>query len=85
MQKKLSILKIEDKNYIILDNEGFDWEIDPKQLRLVEISIGNDPAMKESFIGNMLNHFVTCFSDFLGKKVSLKEINDALEKGCIEV
>lgn len=85
MQKKLRILKIEDKNYIILDNEGFDWEIDPKQLRMVEISIGNDPNMKESFIGNMLNHFVSCFSEFLGKKVSLKEINDALEKGYIDV
>lgn len=85
MQKKLRKLKIEDKNYIIVENEGFDWEIDPKQLRMVEISISNDPAMRESFIGNMLNHFVDCFSDFIGKKVSLKEINDALEKGYIEV
>jgi len=51
---------------------------------MVEISIGNDPTMKENFIGNMLNHFVDSFSDFLGKKVSLKELNDALEKGYIE-
>lgn len=85
MQKKLTILEIQNKKYIILDNEGFDWEIEPGQLKKVEISIKNDPAMKENFIGNMLNHFVTCFSDFLGKNVSLKDINDALEKGYIEV
>jgi hypothetical protein len=85
MQKKLTILEIENKKYIIVENEGFDWEIEPEQLRKVEISIKNDPVMKENFIGNMLNHFVTCFSDFLGKKITLKEINEALDKGYIEV
>ena len=85
MQKHLKVLKIENKNYIIVENEGFDWEIESEQLRKVELSIKNDPLMKENLIGNMFNHFVSCFSDFLGRKVSLEEINDALEKGYIEV
>jgi hypothetical protein len=67
-----------------VENEGFDWEIEPGQLRMVEISIKNDPTMRENLIGNLFNHFVDSFSDFLGKKVTLKEINDALEKGFIE-
>lgn len=84
MQKALKILTIEGKKYIVLENEAFDWEVEPEQLRFIEIKIKNDPTMKESLIGSLFNHFTSCFSEFAGKKMSLKEINDALEKGYIE-
>ena len=85
MQKSLQIIEVENKKYIVLENEAFDWEVDPTEIRKVEISIKNDPPMKESYIGSIFNHLTSCFSEFVGKKVSLKEINDALEKGYIEV
>lgn len=71
-------MQIEKKKYIVVENEAFDWEVQPEQLK-------NDPMLKESFLGNIFSHLTSCFSEFLGKKVSLKEINDALEKGYIEV
>lgn len=79
----VSTVSIEGKNYIVVDDEAFDWEIEPEQLRTIEFKIKNDPAMKESFIGNIFDHMASCFSEFIGKKVSLKEINDALENGHI--
>jgi hypothetical protein len=82
--KTVSLVEIEDNKYIVVDNEAFDWELEPEQIKSLEFKIKNDPAMKDSFIGNIFNHLTTCFSEFLGKKVSLKEINDAIEKGFIE-
>jgi hypothetical protein len=83
MQKSVKLLKIDGKNYIVVDNEAFDWEVEPEQLRHAEFKIKNDPLMKESFIGNIFSHMAGCFSEFIGKQVSLKEINDAIEKGYI--
>lgn len=85
MRKSIKAVNIEGKNYIVVNNEAFDWEIEPEQLRIVEIKIKNDPLMKDSFIGSIFSHMASCFSEFLGKKVSLKEINDAIENGYIEL
>jgi uncharacterized protein YneF (UPF0154 family) len=83
MQKSIKILNVDGKNYIVVDNEAFDWEIEPEQLRSIEVKIKNDPPIRESLIGNILSHMTSCFSEFIGRKVSLKEINDAIENGCI--
>lgn len=83
-RKSLKILTVEGKKYIVLENEAFDWEVEPEQVRVIEIKIKNDPAMKESLIGSLFNHFTSCFSEFVGKKMSLKDINDSLERGYIE-
>ena len=83
MHKKLEIVSVDGKNYIVVDNEAFDWEVEPEQLKQVELKIKNDPLMKDSLIGSIFSHMASCFSEFLGKKVSLKEINDAIDSGVI--
>jgi hypothetical protein len=85
MQKKLTTFLHEGKNYLVVDNEAFDWDIDPDQLKNLEISIKADPEMRESYIANIFEHLVSCFSEFVGKKISLKEINDSLERGYIDI
>lgn len=85
MLKRIEIVQIENKEYIAIDNEAFDWELEPQQLKMIEIKIKTDPAVKDSMIGSVFNHLTSSFSDFVGKKVSLKEMNDALEQGYIEV
>ena len=85
MLKKVQIVKIEGKDYIVVDNEVFDWEIEPEQLKIIEFKIKNDPLMKDNFIGSLFDHLTACFSEFIGKKVTLKEMNDSIEKGHIEV
>lgn len=81
--KKVDLVEIEGKKYITVDNEAFDWEVDSDQLKNISFKIKNDPSMRESFIGNIIKHMASCFSEFVGKKVSLKEINDAIERGYI--
>ena len=83
MQRIIKIVNVDGKNYIVVDNEAFDWEVEPEQLKRIELKIKNDPLMKTSLIGSIFNHLASCFSEFLGKKVSLKEINDALDSGVI--
>lgn len=83
MHKEVKIANLEGVNYIVVGNEAFDWQIDPDQVKKVEFQINNDPMMKDTYIGSILNHFTNCFSEFLGKKVSLKDINEALERGYI--
>jgi len=85
MRKKIEIIKVDGKNYIVVDGEGFDWEVETQQVRKAEVSIKNDPLMKENFVGSIFNHMTSCFSEFIGKKVSLKEINNSIESGYIEV
>ena len=83
MQKKLEIVSIEGKKYIVVDNEAFDWEVEPEQVKIISMKIKNDPLMKNSLIGSIFEHMAMCFSEFLGRKVSLKEMNDAIESGVI--
>ena len=85
MQKKLEILNFEGRNYIVVNNEAFDWEVEPEHIKSIKVKMVNDPLMKDSIIGNVFNHMISCFSEFIGKKVTLKEINDAIENGYIEV
>lgn len=84
MRKKLRILKLANKSYIVVENEAFDWEVEPDQIKKIELKIKNDPTMKENCIGSIFTHLVSCFSEFVGKKVTLQEINDAIDNGYIE-
>lgn len=85
MRKKIEIVNVDGRNYIVVDNEAFDWEIEPEQLRAIKLKSNSDPEMKDSLIGSVFNHLEACFSEFIGKKVVLREINDAIEEGYIDI
>ncbi len=82
--KKVTIHDIEGRRIIAVDNEAFDWGIEEEDFKAAHVVIRNDPAVKESFLGNIQKHFVTCFSEFIGRPTTLKEINKAIEEGWIE-
>lgn len=90
MEKKLRILKIKDTeknkdvNLLVLNNEVFDWGLDQESLNRAKKLIEQKPDMKESVIMSILNHFLECFSDFLGRKTNLEEILNSIEKGIIQ-
>jgi hypothetical protein len=85
MRKKLEIINVEGRNYLVVDNEAFDWEVEPDQIKAIKLKIKNDPLMKDSLIGSVFGHMESCFSEFIGRKITLKEINDSIECGYIEV
>lgn len=78
--KLIKILPIREVNYLVVDGEGFDWAAEDFSAR-----INQDPAIKNNCIGSIIQHFVKCFSEFIGKQVTLKEINIAIKQGFIEV
>lgn len=85
MIKIITIHDIDGIKMIAVDNEVFDWGVDENDFKSAKLTIKDDPMMKEVFLGDIQKHFVNCFSEFIGKKVTLNEINQALINGKIEV
>ena len=83
-KKEIKIITVQEKNYLVVGNEGFDWAIEPEELDRIRVQIKNDPYMKENFIGSVFKNLTDCFSQFIGKNVTLKEMNELIEKGFIE-
>jgi hypothetical protein len=71
-------------NAIYVDNEVFDWSLVEDGLRRARQYVKKNPLMEKAVYGDIQNHFVTSFSEFLGHSITLKEINEAIEKGYIE-
>ena len=69
---------------IFVDGELFDWGINPQELHTAKSFIIQHPEMRKSVMGDIERHFVSCFSEFLGRDITLAEINKALETGEIE-
>lgn len=75
-----------DKNIsvIVVDGEVFDWGLDLSSWSEAKKVIAQHQELTETVTVSILNHFCECFSDFIGRSMTLQEINDAIEKGCIE-
>ena len=89
MMKKLSIINLyneefkKDINYLMLDNEVFDWGPDPEELQNAIKMINHNNDLKETILNSIVGHFVNSFSEFVGKKMTLDEINTSIENGNI--
>jgi len=70
---------------IVMDNEVFDWGMDEESLRQAVFLSKTDPEMKASFISDIQQNLVMCFSEFVGKECTLADINQALRNGYIDV
>lgn len=87
MPSTIKIVKIKsdevgkDINIIVVGNEAFDWGIDEVSLVRTKKMIDQRPDMRESISMSIINHFVDCFSEFIGREVTLPEIVSAIKKG----
>ena len=71
-------------NYLVLDNEVFDWGLDPDDLKNAVTMINQNPNAKKAILNSIINHFINSFSEFVGKSMTLQEINLAIETGSID-
>jgi len=71
-------------NVLVVDGEIFDWGMDPASLDQARKVIAEHNELTESVTLSVLGHFCECFSDFIGKTMSLDEINESIEKGYVE-
>jgi hypothetical protein len=87
MPNTIKIVKIKSSeagkeiNMLVVGNEVFDWGIDDKSLIQTKKMIDQRPDMRESISMSIINHFVECFGEFLGREVTLPEIVSAINKG----
>lgn len=68
---------------IFIDGQVFDWHIDRKSLVEAKRFAQNDPVMKQSIYTDIQSHFMHSFCEFIGKKITLEELNEALMTGRI--
>ena len=68
---------------IFVDGMVFDWGMDKTSLLQAKRHAESNPTLQQSINDNIQIHFVESFSEFLGREVTLREINEAIESGTI--
>ena len=85
--KKIKIVKAicdetkKEINVLTVDDEVFDWGMDPSSVENAKHMQRNHPQFVETLMKTVTDHFLDCLSDFVGKKVTLEEFNKAVERG----
>ena len=69
------------QNAIFIDGELFDWEIDPQSLESVLES--GDPILIRVAQQDIEKHFLESLSEFVGRKITQKDIAKAEKTGWI--
>jgi len=91
MKKKFEILERivpetkEIEKALFVSGEIFDWGIKGGELDKAIKTVGNDPAMKKALYGDIQRYFLDSLAEFLGQTITLAEVNEAIEKGHIEI
>ncbi len=63
-----------------IGGEKFDWSVDVTSFHEA-VKMG--PMYKKAEQADIVKHFVDSVSDFLGRRVTMKEVNEATKKGWI--
>lgn len=71
-------------NALSVDGEAFDWGMDLDSFNQAKSVMSQHQELRESVALSLLGHFCESFSEFVGKTMTLDEINEAIEKGYIE-
>jgi len=88
-------VKVEIKDYkdedtgfeyraLFVDGVVFDWGMDNASLLRAK-KFARNKLYEKSIIGDIQKHFLECFSEFIGQKVTLKDVINAIESGEIEI
>ena len=65
---------------IWISGQKFDWSVDVTSFHE---AVRMGPMYKKAVQQDIVKHFVDSVSDFLGRKVTMKEVNEATKRGWI--
>lgn len=68
-------------NALYVDGELFDWDTDKEALQKAKQFSAHYTFLAESIAGDIQKHFLDSFSQFIGRDITLKELNQAIQKG----
>jgi hypothetical protein len=77
------VRKYNGENKIFVNDQLFDWGIDENALDQIK-NIKDEEEIKNINI-SIRNYFLDSLGEFLGKKISIKELYNALKVGYLEV
>jgi len=73
-----------DINALTVNGEVFDWGLELDSWLEAKKVISQHAELTETVTTSILNHFCECFSEFVGQNMTLREVNEAIERGYIE-
>ena len=71
-------------NALYIGGDLFDWGIDMKSMQEAILFARDNETMKKALHGDVQNHFLECLSEGLRHKVTIKDVNKAIELGYID-
>ena len=71
-------------NAIFIDGELFDWGIEQAELNKAKKFVGQDRFLKRTVHGDIQRYFLNCLSQFIGREITIQELNKSLEKGQLD-
>ena len=82
---KVEIREFDNYRALFFDGVLFDWGMNPEELEEAKKFCGQDPFHRKTIHGDLCRFFLKCLSEVLGKEVTIKEVNAAIEQGSIEI
>lgn len=82
---KFEIKTINDQKAIYIDNELFDWQIDEEELSDAINFANNDQEVKKAIQADIKDFFLQCVKEIINYDINLKQLNEALNSGYLEI
>lgn len=76
------IRRFDGEDRIFVNNQLFDWGIDDDALKDIK-KITDDVELSQVH-ENIKQYFLSCLESFVGKKMSIKQVLQAIEIGYVE-
>ena len=70
---------------IVFNGKSFGWGVLPESLKNAKAAWTADPTLKNAIMMDVCTHFLKSLSKFIEREITIKEVNECLEKGYIEV
>jgi hypothetical protein len=91
MRKKVEVGsyydKVQDKDVscLIINGETLTWGVTPDSLTRAKEAWKSDPTIRDSVMMDIHHHFLKAFCKAVGKTVTIRDVNEAINAGYIDV
>ena len=88
--RKVEVVRIHSEemnkevNAVSVDGVVFDWSMDPQEFSHARSLIQHHAGMKETVMLSITNHFLESFCEFIGREITLAQLNRAITSGELE-
>jgi hypothetical protein len=83
MKIPFTINEYAGQKVIFINNEVFDWAIDEDALIQANEFASNTNALKAIHF-DIKNYFLECLEDYIGFKLNMKQVNEAIKLGYVQ-